>query len=248
MASNSIGMKLVWIPAGEFMMGSPSGESGRHSKEGPERKVTISKGFWLGQTVVTQGQYQAVMETNPSYFKGDDNLPVESVSWNDAMEFCKKLSQKEGKNYTLPTEAQWEYACRAGTTTAYSFGDNASQLDEYAWYGGNSGDKTHPIKPLNLKDRGLDDRQTHPVGILKPNAWGLDDMNGNVWEWCLDWCQDNYEGLDNMDPQGPPYGTHRILRGGSWSSFAEYCRVSYRYATLPYYQLSDYGFRVVLDF
>jgi formylglycine-generating enzyme required for sulfatase activity len=155
---NSISMKLVWIAPGEFKMGSNDGED----FEKPLHTVKITKGFYMGAFEVTQGQYQQVMGTNPSYFKGA-NLPVEQVSWDDAVEFCKKLSQKEGKTYRLPTEAEWEYACRAGTTTKFSFGDDESQLGEYAWYGKNSGMKTHP------------------VGKKKPNAWGLFDMHGNVW-------------------------------------------------------------------
>ena len=170
-ATNSIGMKLRLIPAGEFMMGSPGTESGREDDE-TQHRVSITKPFYLGVTEVTQEQYQKVMGTNPSYFKGPQN-PVETVSWADAVEFCRKLSampaeKTAGHVYRLPTEAEWEYACRAGTTTAYSFGDDASRLGDYGWFGGNS------------------DSKTHQVGEKKPNAWGLYDMHGGVYEWCQD--------------------------------------------------------------
>jgi formylglycine-generating enzyme required for sulfatase activity len=163
--TNSIGMKLRLIPAGEFMMGSPASDSSASRTEKPQHKGRITKPFYLGMYEVTQAEYEKVMGENPSKDKGATK-PVEMVSWDDAAEFCKKLSAKEGKTYRLPTEAEWEYACRAGTTTRYSFGDDEESLGEYAWYQDNS----------NVK--------THPVGEKKPNAWGLHDMLGNVSEWC----------------------------------------------------------------
>jgi formylglycine-generating enzyme required for sulfatase activity len=227
--TNSIGMKLVYIQPGEFQMGSNDGED----DEKPLHTVKISKGFYMGIYEITQEQYQKVMGNNPSHFKGEDNLPVETVSWDAAVEFCKKLSQKEGKTYRLPTEAEWEYACRAGTTTKFSFGEDESRLGDYAWYRQNSGSKTHL------------------VGTLKPNAWGLYDLHGNVWEWCQDWyATDWYSKTPAENPLNESYGDKkkRILRGGGWSYLALNCRVSNRNSSNPFYRLSYFGFRVVLDF
>ena len=175
-------MKLVLIRPGKFMMYT-------------HHEVTISKPFYMGATEVTQAQYQAVMGTNPSWYKGATN-PVDGVSWNDATQFCKKLSEKTHQIVRLPTDAEWEYACRAGAQTAYSFGDDPSALGDYAWTYGNSGWKTHP------------------VGQKKPNAWGLYDMHGNVWEWCADWFGEDPKGAVT-DPSGPATGTLRVQRGGS---------------------------------
>jgi formylglycine-generating enzyme required for sulfatase activity len=191
-------MKLVLIPAGKFMMGSPDSEQGRNKSEGPQHEVVISKPFYMGVTEVTQAQYEAVMGTNPSNFKDATN-PVEMVSLTDATEFCKKLSEKTGQAVRLPTEAEWEYACRAGSNTRFSFGDSDSILGDYAWWQSNSGGKTHP------------------VGQKKPNAWGLYDMHGNVWEWCANWLG-SYSSGSATDPRGPGSGGYRVLRGGSWSS------------------------------
>jgi formylglycine-generating enzyme required for sulfatase activity len=193
---NSVTMKLVLIRAGKFMMGSPDSEQGRKDNEGPQHEVVITRPFYMGVTEVTQAQYEAVMGTNPSQFKGPTN-PVEMVTWNDAVEFCRKLSEKTRKAVRLPTEAEWEYACRAGTKTRFSFGDSDSMLGDYAWCGSNSGGKTNP------------------VGRKKPNPWGLYDMHGNVWEWCADW-YGSYSSGASTDPQGPGSGGQRVLRGGSW--------------------------------
>jgi len=182
-------MKMVLIRPAKFMMGEGEGAFSRH-------EVTISKPFYMGVTEVTQAQYEAVMGTNPSKFKGAAN-PVETVSWDDATKFCEKLSEKTRQTIRLPTEAEWEYACRAGTQTAFSFGDNPSALGDYAWWGGNSG------------------KTTHPVGQKKPNSWGLYDMNGNVWEWCADWFGDPYPKGPVTDPSGPTTGGSRVVRGGS---------------------------------
>jgi formylglycine-generating enzyme required for sulfatase activity len=225
--SNSIGMKLAWIPPGTFQMGSNDSD---RDDEKPIHTVKITKGFYMGVYEVTQEQYQKVMGTNPSYFKGS-NLPVEFVTWNDVVEFCKNLSQKEGKTYRLPTEAEWEYACRAGTTTKFSFGDDESQLGDYAWYDENSGDKTHS------------------VGEKKPNAWGLYDMHGNVWEWCQDW-YGSYRSGSITDPPGSQTGQGRVLRGGCWTPYlAGQYRVSFRYSGTGIRDGRGHGigFRVVRD-
>jgi formylglycine-generating enzyme required for sulfatase activity len=219
-------MTLMQLPAGKFTMGSPNSESGRDSCEGPQRIVTISKAFYMGIYEVTQEQYEAVMGTNPSNFKGAKN-PVEQVSWNDAVEFCKKLSAKMGKTVRLPTEAEWEYACRAGSKTAFGYGDTDAALNEYAWYTNNSGDKTHP------------------VGLKKPNAWGLYDMHGNVWEWCSDWFSESYANAKTTDPQGADFGTDRILRSGSWYGGPKFCRSACRRRGDPDFRDYIHGFRVV---
>jgi formylglycine-generating enzyme required for sulfatase activity len=213
--TNSIGMKFVLIQAGEFQMGSPDNEKDRQSDEGPQHKVKITKPFYMQTTEVTQAQWKAVMGNNPSNFKGDD-LPVERVCWEDAQEFIKKLSTKEGLKYRLPTEAEWEYSCRAGSTTRFCFGDDESKLGDYAWYDKNSGNKTHP------------------VGTKKPNAWGLYDMHGNVWEWCQDWYDENYyKNSPAEDPQGPANGEFRVLRGGCWYNYVRLCRSAYRLRDVP---------------
>ncbi|MFM7974375.1 MAG: formylglycine-generating enzyme family protein, partial [Pirellula sp.] len=202
--TNSIGMKLVLIPKGTFMMGSPESEERRRNDE-TQHQVTISKDYYLGVHEVTQAQYEKVMGAKPSYFHGDEikgsssNHPVEQVSWGDAVEFCKKLSdlpeeKAAGRVYRLPTEAQWGYACRAGSNSAYSFGESSKSLGDYAWFYENSND------------------QTHPVGQKKANAWGLYDMHGNVLEWCSDWYGEYPNGADS-DPVGPSTGSYRVLRG-----------------------------------
>jgi len=225
-------MKLVLIRPGKFMMGSPAAEKDRNKGE-VQHEVTLSKPFYVGVTQVTQAQYQAVMGTNPSNFKGETN-PVEQVSWNDATEFCKKLSEKTRQAVRLPTEAEWEYACRAGTTTAFSFGDSDSALGDYAWYSANS-NTTHPVGP------------THPVGLKKPNAWGLYDMHGNAWEWCADWYGDYPKGAVT-DPQGAASGTYRVLRGGSWGNDAGDCRAACRVDYAPGNRNFNFcGFRVVVS-
>jgi len=227
--TNSIGMKLILIPPGEFMMGSPDSEKYRHSNEVPQHRVRISKGFYMSVTEITQAQWKAIKENNPSNFKGS-NLPVEQVSWNDAIEFCNKLNQKERKSYRLPTEAEWEYACRAGSATRFYFGDNDSMLSDYAWYHENSGN------------------ETHPVGQKKPNAFGLYDMHGNVWEWCSDWYDANYySNSSGVDPQGPASGQIRVLRGGSWFYIPWHCRSANRLRSTPDGRGDGSGFRVVQD-
>ncbi|OHB66298.1 MAG: hypothetical protein A2Y77_06600 [Planctomycetes bacterium RBG_13_62_9] len=204
------GIVLRLIPAGTFMMGSPSNESGRRDDEGPQHQVTLTKPFYCGQFEVTQGQWQQVMGSNPSYSTdAGPDAPVEQVSWDDCQAFLNKLCEMEGVSegtYRLLTEAEWEYACRAGTMTAYCFGDSAVVLGDYAWYYGNS------------------PNGTHPVDQKKPNAFGLHDMHGNVWEWCVDWSGE-YLSEPQIDPLGPPSGVlHRVVRGGGWVSDAGGCR------------------------
>ena len=227
-------MKLVLIPAGTFTMGSPKTEKGRSNGEGPQHEVTISKPFYMGVTEVTQEQYEAVVGKNPAEFKGMKN-PVEKVSWDDAVAFCKALSKKTGKSIHLPTEAEWEYACRAGTKTAFCFGDDAAKLDDYAWYRERAWEK----------DNGT--MKSQPVAQKKPNVWGLYDMHGNVWEWCSDRYSLSYaNGKAVVDPQGAPSGRHRVLRGGSWRSPTRFRRSAHRYANTPDSGSKYYGFRVVV--
>ncbi|NCS28602.1 MAG: SUMF1/EgtB/PvdO family nonheme iron enzyme [Microcystis aeruginosa F13-15] len=218
-------LEMVELPGGEFMMGSPDNDPYALDNEKPQHQVKVNS-FAIGKYPVTQAQYQAVMGTNPSYFKNNPQNPVEQVSWNDAQAFCQKLSQITGKTYRLPTEAEWEYACRAGTTTRFYFGDDANQLGDYAWY-----DKNSQVT-------------THPVGQKKPNAWGLYDMSGNVREWCQDNWHDSYK---NAPSDGSAWLTNddnsHIIRGGSWSSDHNPCRSSDRnYYTVP---VNYIGFRVV---
>jgi formylglycine-generating enzyme required for sulfatase activity len=237
--TNSIGMKLVLIPKGTFKMGSPIEEEGGDDNE-EQHQVTISRDFFVGVTEVTQGEYEKIMGINPSHFqkrvirKSDSSLyPVDTVSWEDAVEFCKRLSErleeKEiGRVYRLPTEAEWEYACRAGSKTSFSFGDDYLLLGEYAWFFENS------------------NHQTHPVGEKKPNAWGLYDMHGNVWEWCSDW-HGEYPKGKKTDPVGPKNGSIRVGRGGCWIQGALDCRSAFRHGAPPSGRGYFSGFRVVMS-
>jgi formylglycine-generating enzyme required for sulfatase activity len=209
----SSGNLFVKVPAGEFMMGD--------NDNNPIHRVKISQGFELGKYEVTQALWEVVMGSNPSYFKGA-TLPVENVSWEDVQQFLSRLNAQDTRyQYRLPTEAEWEYACRAGTT-----GDYAGSLYEMAWYGDNSGGKTHP------------------VGEKKPNAWGLYDMHGNVWEWCADW-YGNYQKGVVTDPRGPSTGSYRVYRGGGWGNPAAHCRSANRRSNSPGYRTYNLGFRLV---
>ena len=234
--TNSIGQDLVLIPAGSFQMGSPEGESGRSSDEGPQHRVEITKAFYMGRTEVTQGQWLAVMGTKPwkgqSYVQDGDQNAASYISWDDATEFCRRLSQREGKTYRLPTEAEWEYACRAGTTTRFHFGDDESRLGEYAWFDGNADS--------------IGEDYAHRVGQKKPNAFGLYDMHGNVWEWCGDWFGP-YASSPLRDPRGPSSGSSRVLRGGSWLNVPRSVRCAVRFFFTPAYRYDSSGFRVVLE-
>lgn len=231
-------LKLVTIPAGKFLMGSPKGdvgaaynESDRHkSNDYYQHEVTLTKDFQLGATEVTQAQYRQVIGRNPSVFKGD-NLPVDNVSWDDAVKFCQLLSVRIGKTVRLPTEAEWEYACRAGTATRYFFGVDTdhAELADHAWYEANSA------------------RQTHPVGRKKPNPWGLYDMGGNVWEWCSDRFNGPYEDKTVTDPQGAKGGDTRVLRGGCWETGPLGTRSANRGGVIPTRGTSRFGFRIVVE-
>ena len=216
------GIKFVYIQGGTFMMGSFDGDS----NEKPEHKVNISS-FRMSKYEVTQEQYRAIMGKNPSHFKGDSN-PVEQVSWNDAVEFCKKFTKKYGVKMRLPYEAEWEYACRAGTTTKYYWGDSID--GSYCWYNDNSGSKIHP------------------VGQKKPNAFGLFDMSGNVWEWCMDWHdEDYYSSSPYKNPTGPSSGSSKVLRGGSWVDYPGGVRSAIRVGYGPDDGWDGGGFRVVVQ-
>ena len=227
--TNSIGMKFTLIPAGTFTRALPDSKNAFDEVvPGKKVTVTISKPFYLGIYEVTQEHWHAVMGNNPAEFKGRHN-PVERVSWDDIQAFIQALNKKEGHNrYRLPTEAEWEYAARAGTTTEYSFGNSEQQLGEYAWFGGNSGDKTHP------------------VGQKKPNPWGLYDMHGNVWEWVHDWDGD-YPPSSVIDPKGPSSGSYRVHRGGGWYNFEPSCRSAHRSIDSADRRSDDGGFRLALS-
>jgi formylglycine-generating enzyme required for sulfatase activity len=214
--TNSLGVKFVWIPAGNFMMGSPKEEKERHPSE-IRHKVTLTKGFYMGVYTVTQEEWQAVMGNNPSNIKGEKKLPVESVSWDDCQEFIKKLRKNDKKPYRLPTEVEWEYSCRAGTTTPFHFGETIST--DQANYDGNF--------TYGDGKKGIYRRKPTPVGSFPANVWGLHDMHGNVWQWCQDWHGD-YPQEDVVDPQGPKKGVIRVLRGGSWIYSPQHCRSAYR--------------------
>ena len=242
------GMEFVWIPAGRFMMGSPKNEKDRYEDEGPQHEVVFKEGFWMGKYPVTQAEWQTIMGNNPSRFKGA-RRPVEQVSWDDCQEFLRKLNanppqsplnhppqsplnqggSQGGWVFRLPSEAEWEYACRAGTRTAYSFGDDPAHLGDYAWYWKNSGG------------------ETHPVGERLPNAWGLHNMHGNVWEWCADSWHDNYNGAPT---DGSVWGNlsdkkANVLRGGSWSNLTASCRSARRGNISPVNRYDYLGVRVL---
>ena len=236
--TNSIGMKFMLIPAGSFTMGSQispeevykryGGDASWYKDEHPQHKVTISKAFYMQSNEVTQGQWKEIMGANPSDFKDcGENCPVENVSWDDAQRFIRRLNEKEGgKKYRLPTEAEWEYACRSGTTTVFSFGDDGEKLDGYGWYSRNSNGRTHP------------------VATLKSNSWGLYDMHGNVWEWRQDW-YGAYPSSSVVDPTGPSDGERRVLRGGSWGSDLPDARCADRAGSDPLYRYGSIGVRCV---
>jgi formylglycine-generating enzyme required for sulfatase activity len=255
--TNSLGMTLVRIEAGEFLMGTtrkqadqlmrlyPNSKPACSDAEQPHHPVRISRPFYIGTHAVTQGQFQALMGSNPSQFKGSDDLPVENVSWSDAVGFCNELSEREkgspfngvsgtefnpvdGNRYRLPTEAEWEYACRANSATLYPFGDDARQLGEHAWFTSNAENKTHP------------------VGQKMANAWGLYDMLGNVWEWCADGYDEQcYMLSPHVDPLGAERTSLRVVRGGCWNFNPTYSRPACRNGLVLEVRYNNLGFRVV---
>jgi formylglycine-generating enzyme required for sulfatase activity len=205
-------------------MGSPPDEKGREPEE-VRHRVKISKPFRMSVTEITQAQWRTVMGRKRGSFEGD-NLPVEAISWQEAVAFCAKLSEIEKKKCRLPTEAEWEYACRAGATGRFSGGE---ELKDLAWYDENA------------------DERPHPVAQKKPNAWGLYDMHGNVAEWCADFYETPYSARAAVDPAGPPQGVARVVRGGSWASFERGCRCASRGSANPAHQMKTVGFRVVME-
>ena len=245
-------MEFVWCPPGSFMMGSSSNQQASainalprdlspntgkstvaaiHS-EGPQHRVILPNGFWMAKTEVTQSQWAQVMGNNPSKFKAaGSNAPVETVSWNDCQAFIARLNatlMKQMPGVRLPSEAEWEYACRAGAQTAYYFGDDAAKLGDYAWHSKNSG------------------LTSHPVAEKRPNAWGLHDMHGNVWEWCAD-CYGKYPADAVQNPVGPAMGPGRVGRGGGWDDLAEDCRAAYRsYGRPADFKASPLGLRPIM--
>jgi formylglycine-generating enzyme required for sulfatase activity len=228
--SSSTGMELILIPADEFEMGSLSEEKHRSDYECPMHRVIIKNPYYIGKYPVSQKQWKKIMGKNPSHFKGEDR-PVEMVSWNEVQKFVKKLNEKEGTDkYRLPSEAEWEYACRAGSKTKYYFGNEWSKLNEYAWYAENSGSHTHPI------------------GQKKPNSWGLYDMHGNVWEWVQDkW----HENCLNSPADGSAWedegNSYRVSRGGSWFCDSDLCRSTSRFKRDPENHISNLGFRILRE-
>ncbi len=232
-------MKFCWCPKGKFVMGSPKNEKDRYDDE-DQVSVTLTRGFWLGTYEVTQAQWKSMMGTTPwagkIYEKEGDDYAASYISWEDAMKFCVELMNQDrlsGKlpadwSYRLPTEAQWEYACRAGTKTRYSFGDNDSRLGDYAWYDKNA--------------YNVGETYAHRVGFKRANAWGFHDLHGNVFEWCQDWYREELPG--GTDPEVTTKAAGRVYRGGSWSRAARNCRSADRYGYAPDFRRLYLGFRL----
>ena len=230
-----LNLKMAWIPPGKYYQGSHKSEFGHQFGEENLHEVLISRGFWMGIHEVTQQQYDDLMRENPSFVKGE-NLPVNRVTWYMTRKFCEKLTEEESRadripknwKFRLPTEAQWEYACRATTKTAYHFGDEVEELAKYGWYNANS---TGAVKP---------------VGLKKPNEWGLYDMHGNVGEWCFDWFGKTYPPDRSVDPVTAKASEFKVFRGGTYADLPERCRSAHRHKTTPATANPWIGFRVVL--
>lgn len=249
--------RFRWMPPGDFLMGSPEDEGGRVDSEGPQHPVKISRGFWLGETVCTQELWREVMGENPSRFQSAKR-PVERVSWAECQSFLEKLNGRlPGVEARLPTEAEWEYACRADTQMSSYAGEleilgeaNAPLLDEIAWYRGNSGvdfdlEKGYDSSEWSEKQYPHQEAGTRQVALKKPNPWGLYDMLGNVYEWCEDkWNLDGYPGTKKREDPLGSVGSYRVFRGGSWLSLARLVRASSRYGDVPGYRYFSVGFRL----
>ena len=239
-----VAMEMVWIEPGMFAMGSPDSEPGRDPDEGPQHQVRISRGFYLGEKEITQRQWEAVMGTRPwegkIYVQANPDHPAVFISWNEVQEFVRQLNEAtDGSLYRLPTEAEWEYACRAGTATRFSFTGGESGLEEHAWYYDNAWNAGK--------------KYAHPVGTKRPNPWGLYDMHGNVWEWVQDWHttivgtrpSGSYPDSSQADPTGPPSGSHRVKRGGSFYDFARSLRSARRDGYSPRGRYINIGARLL---
>jgi len=225
----AVEQRMRWIRPGQFMMGSPVGEQGRDDGDEGQHSVTLTRGYWLADTPVTQALWEAVLGENPSKFQGDTRRPVEQVSWHDCQRLCVRLGERvAGPAFRLPTEAEWEYACRAGTTEATYAEALKHKLDDIAWYHDNSQMKTHAVK------------------AKLANQWGLHDMLGNVWEWCSDWYSSDSSAAQ-QDPAGPATGVLRVFRGGSWGGVAGDVRAAGRYGYAPGDRRDFLGLRLVRD-
>ena len=219
-------IEMVFVKGGTFTMGCTEEQIDCEGDESPAHKVTLSD-YSIGKYEITQAQWRAVMGNNPSTFSGCDDCPVENISWQDASAFCKQLSRLTGKKYSLPTEAQWEYAARGGSKGKRQMYAGSDKIAEVSWYSANA------------------DKRTHEVGTKKPNELGIYDLSGNVWEWCSDW-YGGYTSAEQTNPQGASDRTTRVLRGGGWRDDAQNCRTAFRGNSAPTFNNSNIGFRVVL--